>query len=92
MGTTTETHDAGTAVTGEVQARLRKKSIAVGSGKGGVGKSTTALNVALLLAKQGRRVGLLDLDPLSNVTVILDVPEDRLSLVRKDHTLSLIHI
>jgi len=36
--------------------------IAVASGKGGVGKSTTALNVALGLRDQGLRVGLLDAD------------------------------
>ena len=36
--------------------------IAVGAGKGGVGKSTTAVNVALSLARKGARVGLMDAD------------------------------
>jgi len=36
--------------------------VAVASGKGGVGKSTTAANLALAAARQGHRVGLLDAD------------------------------
>ncbi|HCI99800.1 MAG TPA: sodium:proton antiporter [Sulfitobacter sp.] len=36
--------------------------LAVASGKGGVGKSTVAANLAVALARQGRRVGLLDAD------------------------------
>ena len=39
-----------------------KSIVAVASGKGGVGKSTVATNLALALAKQGRKVGLLDAD------------------------------
>src|SRR5688500_13970079 len=39
-----------------------KNVIAVGAGKGGVGKSTVAVNLALALAKCGSRVGLLDGD------------------------------
>ena len=46
--------------------------IAVTGGKGGVGKTTVAVNLSLALAKMGRRVVLLDADlGLANIDILL---------------------
>jgi len=55
--------------------KLARKTIAVSSGKGGVGKTTTSVNLAVYFAKKNLRVGLLDLDPLSDITTLLDLNE-----------------
>ncbi len=56
------------------QRRGRALHIAITSGKGGVGKTNIAVNLAACLAASGRRVTLVDLDTgLANADVLLDV-------------------
>ena len=55
-----------------------KYIVAVASGKGGVGKSTTAVNTALALHAMGKSVGLLDADIYGpSIGMMLAVPEDQ---------------
>ncbi|MDX2029399.1 MAG: MinD/ParA family protein [Blastocatellia bacterium] len=56
----------------DIAARPRMRTLAVTSGKGGVGKSNLAVNVALELAALGRRISLFDADlALANADVLL---------------------
>ena len=48
--------------------------------KGGVGKTTSTINIGAGLVEQGKKVLLLDLDPQANLTLSLGIPRQKISI------------
>jgi ATP-binding protein involved in chromosome partitioning len=68
----------------EQTIKLAKHVIAVASGKGGVGKTTVAVNLALSLAESGQKVGILDADIYGpNIPLMLGIENESIQ-VQKD--------
>lgn len=69
---------------GLVDVSFAKEFIAITSGKGGVGKSTVTVNLALALSRKGKKVGIMDCDVYGfSIPAMLDVTEEPKSLGEK---------
>ena len=76
-----EVTDVHVALTAE---RRQRRLIAVGSGKGGVGKSTLTANLAIALARLGHRVGLVDADIYGPSQPVIFANQDKKPVARDE--------
>src|SRR5437016_1140791 len=71
---------------GRVRSPIRPmKIVAIANQKGGVGKTTTAVNLGCALAERGQRILIVDLDPQANATSALAAADEILTPIQCEY-------